>query len=203
MLPRCAMDQLRLPLESSPARQLGTAPFDIGSWCDRYGSFVRRVVARRLASRARRRVDPSDVVNCVWMSILRNPHNMPTTSCSLVRRAFIRRLAIRQVIKHHRRHLYAACRSVAREVRNCTAQLVSSDHPDSTEADSAGQDNLARILDTIATELSSRDARILTAKKSGLSNREVARELKVNEGTVRRVVRRIARDFTRRCRSLD
>lgn len=162
---------------------------------DRYESLAMNTVRRHLGTRLRERVDSHDLRQDFWVSVIRRIDRLPSIADSQAFRGYLRRVAFRQVTKQQRRHLVAASRRLTREVplsafgdgrggilARSTCKL---------DAAHTGEDVMSRVQ----SELSERESGILKMKLDGLSNREIGRRLGVNEGSVRRALRKIARAF--------
>lgn len=174
-------------------RESSNSVYWVAALYDRYGPIVRSVVRRLLSRSIRGRVDSEDVANSMWLSVLENrgrlPHNL--TSSHAVR-AYLVALAKRRVVKAHRRHVFADCRSVAREAKLDSAGIARLQSRQEARA-SSEVDDLADILAGIDDSLNQIDRDVIQGRLRAESNRQIARSLGVDEGTVRRAILKITR----------
>lgn len=166
-------------------------PGALQDFVNQYHSLAQNTVRRYLARRLRKRVDSGDLLNDFWVSVLRRVDRLPHLQDSQDLRAYLRRIAFRQVTKQQRRHLKVQRRRLDREV-----DLSNLDHllppGDRTPSPSANCER-SNEFESLKGRLSDREWKVLTLRLDGNSNRQIAESLAVDEGTVRRIVRRIGR----------
>ena len=159
---------------------------------DRYQHVARNAVRAHLGRQLRNRVDSDDLTNDFWLSVLRRIDRLPEFQNSRALRAYLRRVAFRQVTKQHRRYLRAACRSIDREARvEDIEQLRDARAEGTCSSAQQASDDLVKLLRSCTSE---RERRIIKLKLQGLSNREIGRRIGVDEGSVRRCFRKLSRD---------
>jgi RNA polymerase sigma factor (sigma-70 family) len=161
---------------------------------NRYESIAINTVRRHLGTRLRERVDSQDLQQDFWVSVIRRIDRLPTIANSQAFRGYLRKVAFRQVTKQHRRHLIAERRRLSREVPLSAAGDHRGGGPPARSIDPSDvPENEEDLLRRLQPHLAEREFAILTKKLDGLSNREIARQIGVDEGSVRRSLRRIAK----------
>ncbi len=154
---------------------------------DEYGYAILQVVRARLSPRLRRRFDSQDLVQAVWMSFFRHRHvlNQFGTAEELI--AWLKTMSANKVIDECRRSLTSQKRDARRERGVDTWRLHSLDDvPSNRQTPSA---DLAQAEQLEALE--PRQRRMVSLRLAGATHAEIAEELGVSEGTVRRAFRRL------------
>ena len=157
---------------------------------NRYESVAINTVRQHLGTRLRERVDSQDLQQDFWVSVIRRIDRLPSIANSQAFRGYLRKVAFRQVTKQHRRHLVAERRRLSREV---PLSAAGGDPPARQPDPRDGPENEEDLMRRMQPHLTEREAEILTMRLEGTSNREIARQLGIDEGSVRRALRRIAR----------
>lgn len=149
--------------------------------------YLKRVVQSRITKQLLPRVDASDIVQETQLVIANRitnfAKNRPTSF-----RIWIRQEAIEQLIDHHRRHIGAQKRSVTRE-QNISdvsglaiAQSLVSNSPSKNVRNEETRERVFGLIE----RMSSRDREVLSMRHvEGLSNKEVADVLQVDQNTCR------------------
>ena len=165
---------------------------------DRYESLAINTVRRHLGKRLRERVDSHDLKQDFWVSMIRRIDRLPSIPDSQALRGYLRRVAFRQVTKQQRRHLIAERRRLTREVPLSAAGDGRGGGPAAEDAETLERaETVEEMLDRLRPHLSERETEILAKKLEGLSNREIARAIGINEGSVRRSLRKTAKVLAR------
>jgi RNA polymerase sigma factor (sigma-70 family) len=168
----------------------------LSAFVDRYQSLARNVVGRNLGHKLRRRVESDDLLNDFWLSVFRRIDRLPSLADSLAMRAYLRRIAFRQVAKNQRRHLKAKCRSLNHEVTVSDLDDLC-DHPRS-EGSAIVHASEEEAYSLLRSEMREDEWQMIQLKLDGHSNREIGRHLQVDEGSVRRCLRKAGRIVTKR-----
>jgi RNA polymerase sigma factor (sigma-70 family) len=142
------------------------------------------------------RLDSTDVLNDFWLSLLQDAENLPEFQNSRQMRGYLKRRAARQVVKQTRRHVYCQARSVRREERLACPPESSHTIQEAAPSSEADETLLAAVA-AVTSELAPLETAVVQAKIEQKSNREVARALGVDEGTVRRALRRVSHMLAR------
>ena len=153
----------------------------------RHRAYLRQVVALRLNSRLRQRVDPSDVVQEAQLEAARRMAAY-LAEPPMAFRLWLRQITYDRLVMLQRRHGAAARRSVQREVplpERSSAQLAQQVHASgSTPSQHAVQGELARRVQQAVTSLADPDREIVLMRNfEGLSNQDVAAVLGLEPAT--------------------
>jgi RNA polymerase sigma factor (sigma-70 family) len=159
---------------------------------NRYTRLAHYIIRRHLGRKLRGRMESQDILNEFWVSMIRKADRLPRLQGSMQLRAFVRRVAMRQVTKQRRMHLDAKCR--APEVSAVAIDRIE------VLADEAGNDlhidephGREEFLLSLFERLKERERQVLKSRLDGKSNRTIAVELRIDEGSVRRDLRAIRR----------
>ena len=154
---------------------------------EEYGYTILQVVRARLSPRLRRRFDSQDLVQAVWMSFFRHRQVLKQFGSAEELVAWLRTVSANKVIDECRRSLLSRKRDARRERGADTCQISSLDAvPSNRQTPSA---RLVREEQLAALE--PRQRRMVSLRLAGATHAEIAEELGVSEGTVRRAFRRI------------
>src|SRR5262249_6025066 len=151
-----------------------------------FGPHIIRVVRRKLDQRLRARFDSADFAQDVWASFFANPprHEVVDRPEALI--AFLVRMARNKVVDAHRKGLVYQKENVTRQnsldgSAALEAKALSGTDPTPSQAAAAREE---------WQRLPGHYQRILLLLGEGKTHVEIAREVGVNEKTVRRVFRR-------------
>jgi RNA polymerase sigma-70 factor (ECF subfamily) len=151
-----------------------------------YGPYLRAVVRRALAGPLRRKIDSADVVQSVWASLCRGLRAGAWRARSAAGlRALLATVARRRLVSRFRQHRAA----LEREQAGATPeQLPASPEPRPSQVAQADEtwQRLLRLCGPAHREL-------LRLRRQGLTLDEVAARTGMHEGSVRRVLRQLAR----------
>lgn len=149
--------------------------------------FLRQVVEFRLDTRARSRVDPSDIVQETYLEAHRRMRHYLEEQ-PMPFRLWLRQIAYDRARKTNRTHVTAQRRSVVREIALpeksslALAQQLLADAP--TPSQELDQRELGEQLREAVYQLSEMDREIIFLRHyEGLSNHEVACLLEIKPGT--------------------
>jgi RNA polymerase sigma factor (sigma-70 family) len=160
-----------------------------------YEPYLRQVVRRALPGRVQARFDPSDVVQSVWVHVLtglRAGHwDFPDESRL---RAFLLQVARRRLISRVRRHFAAAQAEAPGTNLDALPGRVQPRPSEVVVAEELWQQMLH--LCPAAHHA------ILVLRRGGLPLEEIARRTGLHEGSVRRILRRLARELALRKKPL-
>ena len=157
---------------------------------EQYDELAIRTIRAHLHRALRTRLDSQDLRQDFWVSVFRRIDRIPYIARSVAFRAYMKKIAHRQVTKQVKRHITSTCRSVTREVKSVDmAQRV---HSRGETADTSPGLS-GQLATTVVPKLTSRQVAILNLRLADHSNRSIARQLRINERTVRRDLRQIAR----------
>ncbi len=153
----------------------------------RHRAYLRQVIAFRLDSRLRTRVDPSDVVQDTQLEAFRRLRDYLRKK-PMPFRLWLRKTAQERLVRLRREHLLAARRAVGREValpdrssRMLAARLFAAGP---TPSQHLNQRELARRVQRALAQLSEADQEVLLMRAfEGLSNQEVGFLLDLDPAT--------------------
>jgi RNA polymerase sigma factor (sigma-70 family) len=154
-----------------------------------YEPFLRQVVRRGLPDRLRAKFDSADVVQSVWVQVLPGLRGgVWRVADGACLRALLSTITRRRLVSRYRRH------RVALEKEDPAVQdlasLPQARMPQPSET--ARADELwERMLAACPTEHHA----LLRLRREGLTMQEIADRLGIHEGSVRRILRRLARDL--------
>ncbi len=155
---------------------------------DRYGEHILRVVRRKLSRQLRSKFDSVDFVQAVWASFFADVPRQRRFDHPQALMAFLVTLAQNKVIDAVRQRMQTQKYNVNRErpldgsVAPEAGALVARQPTPSQEA--VANDEWRRLL----AELPDRYHRMLELLREGHTQKDIARELNVNEKTIRRVL---------------
>lgn len=162
-----------------------------------YGDHVLRVVRRMLHQRMRSKVDSQDFLQSVWGSLFtgQTDWNRFETPDQLV--AFLATIARNKVVEEFRRRFQTQKHRIDREVRiddskKGLREVISTTGPTPSELAIAKE-----TWDRVTAEASPRDREILLMKSKGFTCRDIAKQLGINERTVRRTLKKFETDWGR------
>jgi RNA polymerase sigma-70 factor (ECF subfamily) len=154
-----------------------------------YQPQLRTAIHRSLPDRIRRRFDSLDVVQSVWACVLPGLRAGAWQFADESRlAAFLMRVARRRLINRLRRHDPAARREQQTEADVDSLPARWQDRP--SQAAQAGE-LWERMLAVCPPE----HHELLRLRRQGLSREEIARQVGLHEGSVRRVLRQLARQL--------
>ena len=156
---------------------------------EEYGPLIRKVIRRRLDPRMRSKFDSIDFEQMVWASVFCSSDRLRELETARDLFRFIMALAKNKVVDEHRRRLNSEKFRVTHER-----------HLDLAAADKRTSANPTPSQVVQAKELASRflrgnsicHRRVMQMRMDGVSYQEIADELELDVGTVRRTVARIA-----------
>jgi RNA polymerase sigma factor (sigma-70 family) len=154
---------------------------------DEYGYAILGAIRARLSPRLRRRLDSQDLVQAVWMSFFRHRDVLEQFGTAEELVAWLRTVSANKVIDECRRSLQSQKRDASREQGVDTWRLHSLDTVPSKRPTPSAE--LARKEQMEA--LDPRQRRIVSLRLAGATHAEIAAELGVSEGTIRRAIRRL------------
>jgi RNA polymerase sigma factor (sigma-70 family) len=152
-----------------------------------YGYAILQVVRARLSPRLRRRFDSQDLVQVVWMSFFRHRHVLHQFGSADELIAWLKTMSANKVIDECRRSLMSQKRDARRERGVDTWRLHSLDAVASSRQTPSADLSRAEQLEA----LDPRQRRMVSLRLAGATHAEIAEELGVSEGTVRRAFRRL------------
>jgi RNA polymerase sigma-70 factor (ECF subfamily) len=154
-----------------------------------YSPYLRAIVRRRLSGRLRAKFDSADVVQSVWVQVVRRLQGDGWRVGSEAElRALLATIARRRLTDRARRH----ARSVAAEHpgRGDLDALPSVGQPRPSEVAQAG-DLWDRLLGLCPPE----HREVLRLRREGFLLAEIAARTGLHEGSVRRILRNLSRDL--------
>ncbi|MBN9518861.1 sigma-70 family RNA polymerase sigma factor [bacterium] len=154
-----------------------------------YAPYLRAVVHRQLADQLRAKFDTSDVLQSVWVQLLRQLGRdgwKPTSEGEL--RALLVTIARRRLANRARRH----ARSLAAERPAEGGWEAVPDVPRARPSQLAQADEL---WDHLLTACPAEHRGVLTLRRDGLTMDEIAARTGLHEGSVRRILRRLYCDL--------
>jgi RNA polymerase sigma factor (sigma-70 family) len=163
---------------------------------ERYGHHIYRAVRRKLSLRLRSKFDSADFVQAMWASLADQRHNLRDFPHPDDLVAFLAGIAQNKVVDECRRHLGRPKESyVFREVpleETGPVPAPSAKFPTASAVAIADEQEARLFKGQRATYLC-----ILQMKKGGATHAEIADKLGLNEKTVQRALKRIARRIAR------
>lgn len=159
----------------------------VASIVEEYGHAILQVVRSRLSPRLRRRFDSQDLVQAVWMSFFRHRDVIQQFGSPEELVAWLRTVSANKVIDECRRSLLSQKRDARRERGVDTWRIQSLDTLASSRQTPSADLSRAEQLDA----LDPRQRRMVSLRLAGATHAEIAEELGVSEGTVRRAFRRL------------
>ena len=154
-----------------------------------YAPYLRALVRGHLSDRLRAKYDSADVVQSVWVQVVRRLREdgwRLNTEAEL--RALLVTVARRRAISRARHYAPTACRE--QSLGAAVEEVLAADEPRPSEVAQA-DDTWRRMLRLCPPE----HHEILLLRREGLSSGEVAARTGLHEGSVRRVLRRLARNL--------
>ncbi len=158
---------------------------------DRYSHHVLRVVRRRLDQKLRAKFDSADFTQAVWASFFIEPRHQFQFQRPEELIAFLANLARNKLVDVLRQRYGTRKYNINREHSlEGSAALRSRDVAD--RQPSPSQILMAEdIWEQLLAQQSPRDRRILELLRQGCTHEEAARQVGVNEKTVRRLIRKL------------
>src|SRR6185295_114053 len=158
---------------------------------ERYGPSLERVATRAIAPQMLRRFGPESVANSVCRTFLRRARgeevDVPDADGLWRLLCAIALNKVRERVRFHRRER----RGLAREVHGAAAERAADATPGPDEAAMfRGQ------IEHVLASLDEQERRVLEHRLAGLTEEQVAKELKCSERTVRRILRRLESRLT-------
>jgi RNA polymerase sigma-70 factor (ECF subfamily) len=154
-----------------------------------HGPHLRKVIHGSLPDRARPRFDSVDVVQSVWVHVLKGLRSgawhFPDRAHL---RAFLIKVARRRLISRLRRHLPAAERESGPSDLDALPARAQPRPSELTQA--------AELWERLLALCPADHHEVLRLRAQGLPLEEVARRTGLHEGSVRRILRRLARQLT-------
>lgn len=154
-----------------------------------YAPYLKAVVRGHLSDRLRAKFDSADVVQSVWVQVVRRLREdgwRLGTEAEL--RALLTTIARRRAISRIRQHAPAAGRE--RRLGDGAEPVPAADGPRPSEVAQADElwQRMLRLCPPGHHE-------VLRFRREGLSSDEIAARTGLHEGSVRRILRRLARDL--------
>jgi RNA polymerase sigma-70 factor (ECF subfamily) len=154
-----------------------------------YTPYLRAIVRRQLSDRLRSQFDSADVVQSVWVQVVRQlGRDGWQVGSEDQLRALLATIARRRLISRVRRH-DARPDEVAPPA--CGLDAISADRSARPSEEAQAGDLWADMLRLCPPE----HRTILRLKRDGLSLAEIAGRTGLHEGSVRRILRRLSRDL--------
>jgi RNA polymerase sigma-70 factor (ECF subfamily) len=161
-----------------------------------YEAYLRAVVRRQLSDRLRAGFDSADVVQSVWVHVVRH---LTSAGWRVAGRAQLRAL----LATIARRRLVSRARGHARAVpaENCGGEVLdavpASHQPRPSEEAQAGE-----LWEQMLALCPPEHRPVLRLKREGLPPAEIATRTGLHEGSVRRILRRLSRELALHVRPL-
>lgn len=173
------------------ARARSGDPAAIRDFLDRFEQEVRVMVRARLPKKLRPRFDSGDFVQAVWKSFFTDPDGTPREFENVAHlRRFLGGVVRNKVHEQHRRLTRTAKYNVGREERLYISRGdrevprdVASPDPSPSETAQAS-DRLAQLV----AGFGPREIEVLTLRRQGLTQAEIAQQIGMNERSVRRII---------------
>jgi RNA polymerase sigma-70 factor (ECF subfamily) len=157
-----------------------------------YAPYLRALVRRQVSDQLRAKFDSADVVQSVWVQVVRHLGRDGWTVEDEARlRALLATIARRRLLTRVRKHANDLAPDQPDEAEVET--LPEHRHPRPSEVAQAG-DMWARMLDLCPPE----HHKVLVLRREGLPLTEIAARTGLHEGSVRRILRRLARQLALR-----
>lgn len=158
-----------------------------------YSEHIYRSIRRRLSRELRSKFDSDDFAQAVWASFFTNREAVVRFRYPEELIAFLARVASNKVVDECRRRFATAKHNVTRErsleqSAAVTRQSLLADTPRPSQIVTAREQ-----WEQLTRGQPSRYVRMLELRTSGATYDEIAAELHVDESTVRRVIRRLAK----------
>jgi RNA polymerase sigma-70 factor (ECF subfamily) len=166
--------------------QTGDRPVATAEVVATYEPYLRAVVRRHLPCQFRGQFDSIDVVQSVWVHVMRGLRSAGWRVPDPARfRALLRMLARRRLVSRFRHYRAAAERERARAA---VPDLVASGQPRPSEVAQAGE-----LWDRMLALCPPAHHDVLRLRRVGLSLTEIAARTGLHDGSVRRILRQLAR----------
>jgi RNA polymerase sigma factor (sigma-70 family) len=162
-----------------------------------YEAYLRAVVRRQLSDRLRSGCDSADVVQSVWVHVVRH---LSSSGWRVGGRSQLRAL----LATIARRRLVSRARAHARTAREESGGgevfdgLAACDQPRPSEVAQAGE-----LWEQMLALCPPEHHPVLRFKREGLPPTEIAARTGLHEGSVRRILRRLARELALRVEPID
>ena len=184
---RAGHDEFRLLL-----REVESGSQDaIRELIERYAPHIIRAVRRRLSKAIRPKFDSVDFVQAVWASFFAAPRQLVKFDRPEQLVAYLAAMAHNKVVDEFRRRTETDKYNVSREraLNDSALQLADtlSSHEPSPSEMAIAEEFWARLLDGQPQHY----RRILELRRAGSNRRQIARQLGLNERTVRRVIQKV------------
>jgi RNA polymerase sigma-70 factor (ECF subfamily) len=170
--------------------QLGRGEVEaLGELFEAYAPYLRAIVRRQLADRLRAKFDSVDVVQSVWVQLIRQ---LGRDGWRVNDESHLRAL----LVTIARRRLISRARQCDRGEDGPADDWAALRDPRQTTPSEAAQANdlWARMLDLLPPE----HHPVLALRREGLQLAEIAARTGLHEGSVRRILRRLARELALR-----
>lgn len=156
---------------------------------ERYGSHVQRVVRRTLDHRLRSQFDSIDFTQAVWASFFREPAQLLSFDNPRAIIGYLAKMAKNKVISENRRRLGAQKRDVRRQ-KSLDGEAGGSEFVDRNPRPS--QVAVARERwNRLVENQPERYREVVRLRLMGFTDVEIARQLQIDERTVRKIVDRL------------
>lgn len=162
---------------------------------DVYGPHLARAINRRFPEALRAKLDPADIAQSVWISLLRHPSRMAKISSPEQLLAYLAGMARWKTIDVHRTFTESQNRDVRRE-QSLDELLQNTDNGPLTDNPIASRNmspssitSMRERWDRAIAATGPRGAEVLKLRLCGRSQDEIAAELSVSTATVRRTMR--------------
>jgi len=173
------------------ARARSGDPVAIRDFLDRFEQEVRVMVRARLPKKLRPRFDSGDFVQAVWQSFFTDPDSPGREFENVAHlRGFLDGVVRNKVHEQHRRLTRTAKHNMGREERLYISRgdrevlrEVASPDPSPSETAQAGD-----RLEQLVAGFGPREIEVLTLRRQGLTQFEIAQQTGMNERSVRRVI---------------
>ena len=161
-----------------------------------YGPHIRAVVRRSLPHKLRPMHDSMDFVQAVWMSVIRSPEKFSELDTSQQFVAYLARMARNKVIDEYRCRTKTLKNDIDRNLSLNYEQVeAKADMPFRRETPSAFAIASEQWELMMAGE-SPTHRRVIELRRDGVSFRQIAERLLVDERTARRVIQTAARKIS-------
>jgi RNA polymerase sigma-70 factor (ECF subfamily) len=162
-----------------------------GALFDQYAPYLRALVRRQLSDQLRAKFDSTDVVQSVWVQVVRR---LGRDGWSVDDEARLRAL----LATIARRRLLTRVRQLGPDVVGRPAGEEAEAVPDSTQTRPSEVVQAEELWDTMLELCPTEHHPVLLLRREGLPLAEIAARTGMHEGSVRRILRQLARELAMR-----
>lgn len=160
---------------------------------DSFTPHIERVLRHRMSGALRQRVGLSDVIQATWASFLLRENGLLGFDSEDNLRAFVTTVAINKMRMATRTHFHAQGRDVRRER---TLDAAASDLPSTNDPTASEVAMFREHWNAVVDQQPEHYRRIVGMRLAGHKHTEIAEALRINEKTVRRVLKKFADAIT-------